>query len=74
MNDFTKEELQVILKLISTYDRILNMNNEKLFEDEKYISNKILSMIDNYCGHESDGKIYELQPEYKCKKCGEFYR
>lgn len=52
MNDFTKEELKELmygLYCMSKLDR--NMVNPNLYE-------KIESIIDNYCEHESDGKDY----------------
>jgi len=51
MNDFTKEELFIILRLIGTYEHLMKLNNMVLFEEEIAIQNKIQSMIDNYCEH-----------------------
>lgn len=47
MNDFTKEELEYLLEMIDSI-RIANrsVNDDKL-------QDKIQSMIDNYCEHES---------------------
>lgn len=64
MNDFTKEELEQIIKWATT-DIDFNPSNLEvsLFE-------KIQSMIDNYCEHDclklDMGEYYEVYP---CKKC-----
>ena len=42
--------------------------------DPLKLENKLRSMIDNYCDHESDGNIYWAKPpKSKCKKCGVFW-
>lgn len=71
MNDFTKEELEKIIKSID------GLVFSKFYADDtQLVYNKIQSMIDNYnCKHESDGLIYtSFLPQNKCKNCGEFYR
>ena len=84
MNDFTKEELEMLQHgihlsiLPDTQDRYAPLYN------------KIQSMIDGYCEHESDNYTYyksgirctdflayachDSPCFLKCKKCGEFYR
>ena len=70
MNDFTREDLCLIvdgLTLLS-YENTDKGNSTALRA-------KIISMIDNYCVHESDGAIYETidytrGSQYKCIKCG----
>jgi hypothetical protein len=59
MNDFTKEELLIILLDIES----LNSNpNPKV----QVTINKIKSMIDNYCEHSHEG--YTIK-NIRCKKC-----
>jgi hypothetical protein len=71
MNDFTKEELKILFLELNI--AIRHWGDAKEYKDYPILKDKIQNMIDNYCKHESDGKVYELQPEYKCKNCGEFY-
>lgn len=66
MNDFTKEELQIIQWEINTAVNKLDMatlSSEKHSE----LNEKIKSMIDNYCEHEwhSGGN----RPWLHCIKC-----
>lgn len=58
MNDFTKEELKNIL------------NGEVTLYPHTYqeLVNKIQSMIDNYCEHQSEIDVGEAP--LICKKCG----
>jgi hypothetical protein len=56
MNDFTKEELKFI------YDWLNWISKE-----DYPVKNKIQSMIDNYCEHESSEPILVLNK--KCIKC-----
>lgn len=58
MNDFTKDELQKLYALALIHD------NETVSDLRK----KLLSMIDNYCEHESEIDIGECP--MICKKCG----
>ncbi len=70
MNDFTEEELNIILEGILWRDNHVHPNKRP--EELKF---KIKSMIHNYCNHESDGMIYTSNPpQNKCKKCGVLYR
>lgn len=74
MNDFTKEELQIILESLVFFNKASCPDHEKSFhEKEKECIKKIQSMIDNYCEHEQMkvdmGDYYEVYP---CKKCGVF--
>ncbi len=75
MNDFTKEELQIILLEMNIS---INRHKELLKVAPSYqsLKDKIESMFDNYrCDHKSDGTVYTSNPpQNKCKKCGEFYR
>lgn len=57
MNDFTKEELEIIAINICC--------NEKTAD----LLNKINSMIDNYCDH-NDSRITHDYDVEKCNLCG----
>ena len=61
MNDFTKEELILILKFLRGAYSIESDGCELKAE-------KIQSLIDNYCEHES--KINIGEAPMICKKCG----
>ena len=73
MNDFTKEELAVLKHVLNT-----NIDGYK----DPCLLNKIQSLLDNYCEHETDKEIYSIRNSRlgaekminKCKHCGEFYR
>jgi hypothetical protein len=58
MNDFTKEELGIILYSV---DAVAFHEDE----DRNDLFNKIQSMIDNYCEHE-----WQMNNQLKCNKCG----
>ncbi len=75
MNDFTKEELEMI------YNMMLNIRNEypaiRKENDACCLKHKIQSMIDNYCKHETvdcnhemNSKLAEL-PLSKTVCCGD---
>lgn len=79
MNDFTKEELRVLLRLIIWGDNEPYPTTDGV----KSIEKKISFMIDNYCDHEHQEEIRETmccgkQLFYaavnwsiaKCGKCG----
>lgn len=81
MNDFMKEELEDILTCVGLYAYDTRSKlGEPIYPD---LNNKIQSMIDNYCEHESDGLVHALEdPEgeeihgritLKCKKCRNLY-
>lgn len=65
MNDFTKDELQILRDFCLSYESEILKN--KPF---KYLADKLNLLIDNYCEHdkgfEPDGYKLDL-----CKKCGE---
>lgn len=72
MNDFTKEELETILNWGEVYTEFGSSWVDKI---QRPLIDKIQSMIDSDCQHESDGLIYTSNPiKYRCKKCREFYR
>lgn len=75
MNDFTKDELQIILDSVVLFNKTSCLNHEgSFYKKEKECIKKIQSMIDNYCEHEeketvvsiADGLFYKN----RCKKCG----
>ncbi len=85
MNDFTKEEL-IMLKRLT----LQHVNQFRENSDCIALLNKIQSMIENYCEHETDGYTYYKSGErctdfltyacsdspcfLKCKKCEELFR
>lgn len=71
MNDFTKKELNDILACCELYYELAQRLPDK---EEESVMRKVKSMIDNYCVHEKDGKVYDgiLGLSFKCIKCGNF--
>ncbi|HCJ1045989.1 TPA: hypothetical protein NQN30_000378 [Legionella pneumophila] len=67
MNDFTKDELGIILLEMNIS---INRNGGILKIADSYIDlrDKVESMIDNYCEHEPEGDWHVCVD--KCKKCG----
>ncbi len=65
MSEFTKEELEFMHKWLNW-----------ITEENYPLKNKIKSMIDGHCQHESDGEAYTNRAAFfnKCRICGEFYR
>ena len=55
MNDFTKEELQIILLDMHTY--IIKTPLLKESPTHKDLRNKVEEMIDNYCEHHDKGEV-----------------
>lgn len=64
MNDFTKEELQIIHLDMTTYIRINRILTES--PSHKSLRDKIESMIDDYCEHECNGEV-EIFIDTCCK-------
>ncbi len=67
MNDFTKEELQIIHLDICVY-----LNKSTLLQPPQHhidLRDKVAEMIDNYCDHEKGG-IEHIEFMDICKKCG----
>lgn len=89
MNDFTKEELEIIYLDMTVYAKKATPLNES--PSHLDLRNKIQSLINDYCEHEciheSDGYDYfriaedELlldvlkarKNQFKCKKCQRIY-
>jgi hypothetical protein len=73
MNDFTKEELQIIRLDMTTYINRTPMLNES--PSHKALRDKVERMIDNFCEHEwvVETKEFNLKNAI-CKKCGKYYR
>lgn len=67
MNDFTKEELLYISKMLEkdiANSMLLALNNEKLF----MLYAKVKDMIDNYC--EPCQSAHEFYDRLVCEQCG----
>lgn len=65
MNNFTKEELQLMSDLISEF-----FYSRKEPNDVYLLRNKIESMIDKYCEHHKVTIIGEKETYSQCLKCG----
>jgi hypothetical protein len=65
MNDFTKEELEIIHLDMTVYAKRWYPLKEA--QNHQDLRDKLQSMIDNYCEH--DGKIGKDYPGEKCMKC-----
>lgn len=79
MNNFTKEELYIILHW--AIDRLEGVGRD-FFEEEGHIPlyNKIQLMIVTYCDHEYENNFgIDSRPRFEksknpiCKKCGKYY-
>jgi len=66
MNDFTKDELEQIVAAICCLDGF--MDERGYPREDELLINKLQSMIDNYCEHETTYTDYDSQP-VRCKKC-----
>lgn len=66
MNDFTKDEWQIILLDMDTY--ILNSNPLTESPTHLELRNKIQSLIDNYCEHDGE-RISDSMMVNICAKC-----
>jgi hypothetical protein len=65
MNDFTKEELEII------YDGLWNLMKLGWIKTNLQLNKKIQSMIDNYCEHEH---MLKTQPMLQCSCCHKSWR
>lgn len=92
MNNFTIEELKFILAILDEWYEV-HYSKETKEDNILYrsccISDKLQSMLDNYCEHESDGYCYYksgtrctdfllyASPDsaclLKCKKCNKLF-
>jgi hypothetical protein len=63
MNDFTKDELENIYRLLD-YACEVHIENDATFE----LRDKVREMVDKYCEHEPHGDFHVCVD--KCKKCG----
>ena len=80
MNDFTKDEMELLKDSVWCYEDL----REPKDPTRKFLIDKILSLIDNYCEHERDEKEAPKLSHFtaeegcvfivKCKRCGKFYR
>ena len=64
MNDFTKEELDLLMRSMESW---LDSYYEHPEYEGHLLQNKIQSMIDNYCEHEEREIMGWVS---KCVKCG----
>ena len=64
MNDFTKEELAMLVLELNI--AIRNWGEAKEYQDYPRLKNKIQSMIDNYCEHEW---IFYISPYGNVVRC-----
>lgn len=74
MNDFTKEELEILESSIKKY--YSEWAYEHWHDEEKVLLNKVKSMIDNYGEHENDPLFNALPVDESpkiCMKCQRFY-
>ena len=72
MNDFTKEELELILNCI--WCTISEYNDDKERSKEKF-AGKIQSMIDNYCDHPEPYRMcYGATLLDYCDKCKHIFK
>lgn len=70
MNDFTKDELQLIHDGLS-YAAGASMETGGMLKDILYpVAKKIQSLIDNYCEHECNGEV-EIFVD-TCSKCSAY--
>lgn len=67
MNDFTKEELELIAECVES--DFYHTNWSRSMYDPLML--KLQSMIENYCDH--DGKIGKDYPGEKCMKCNRMW-
>lgn len=74
MNDFTKEELQIIHLDMTIYAKKTHLLKES--PSHQALRDKVQSMIDNYCEHEfiatTDPKDWNKNEAYAivlCRKC-----
>ena len=67
MNDFTKEELQIIHLDMTAYINRTPMLNES--PSHKALRDKVESMIDNYCEHRKSISVSEVDYVFYCEKC-----
>ena len=65
MNDFTKEELQLLAESIPY---LLHMQTKARTD----LLMKIDTMIDNYCEHSESHANHDYEVE-QCKKCGKLF-
>ena len=69
MNDFTKDELNIIYLDMTIYAK---RNTPPLKESPSHLDlrNKIQSMIDNYCDHKGAIPGIRQYTSFECVKCG----
>lgn len=63
MNEFTKEEIEILLNGLLWRDATI-----LLIDRPEKLKSKIQSMIENYCEHEEEYEDFNYHP-MRCKKC-----
>lgn len=67
MNDFTKEELEIIIEAMNRLVEFITVWDEPKHFD---VISKIQSLIDNYCDHKNKSGHYGYEPIDICDNCG----
>lgn len=66
MNDFTKEELEIIAGIIVAAEQRCG----QMSASGQSVKFKLQSMIDNYCDHEWDTNLWNhFLSDFECNKC-----
>jgi len=70
MNDFTKEELQIIHLDMTIYAEKTKLLKES--PSHKALRDKVQRMIDNHCEHKDTRGVSEMDMDYRaiCSECG----
>lgn len=69
MSDFTREELIILNNGVEYLPDSVNLSKEYLEKCQK-LTEKIQSMIKNYCGHDYEYMDHSTASYFKCIKCG----
>lgn len=69
MNDFTRDELEIILLDMACHAEKSPALKESPIHFE--LRNKIRTMIDNYCEHKTSGQVSDVDYVTICTKCKE---
>lgn len=69
MNDFTKEELELIYRM---FHHFVYSPYWRKSDEEEPLKDRIQSMIDNYCEHSESQSDHNYDVE-RCNKCGTLF-
>ena len=64
MNDFTKEELEILYKALDYC-----LWKVPLGVDTRPVRSKVIDMIDNYCDHKNDKAVSDVDYGMVCADC-----